>query len=63
MQKPWHQSKESRLRESDFALPLKGTTKLPDQVSPVSALHSTIYDKVFENMNRRTAEQETAEYR
>jgi len=59
----WHQSEESRLKGSGFALPLKGARKLLDRVSPVSAQHSTIWDKVFENMNRRTAEQGTAEYR
>ena len=34
-----------------------------DPVSPVSTQHSTISYQVFDNMNRRTAEQGTAEYR
>jgi hypothetical protein len=46
-----------------FALSLEGAIKPPDQVSPVSAQHSTISYQVVENMNRRTAEQRTAEYR
>jgi hypothetical protein len=43
-------------------MPLEGATK-PDPVYPVSTQHSTISYPVFENMNRRTAEQGTAESR
>jgi len=35
----------------------------PDPVSRVRAQASTIRNQVFENMNRRTAKQGTAEYR
>jgi hypothetical protein len=48
-------------RGSDLSL--EGATKPPDPVSPVSAQHSTISYQIFKNMNRRTAEQGTAEYR
>jgi hypothetical protein len=46
-----------------FNLPLEGATKPSDPVSPVGAQHSTISYHIVENMNRRTAEQGTAEYR
>jgi len=39
-----------------FGLPLEGAINPPDQVSPVTAPHSTISYKVVENMNSRTAE-------
>jgi hypothetical protein len=45
-----------------FDLPLEGTIK-PAPVLPLSPLHATISYHIFDNMNRRTAEQETAEYR
>ncbi len=56
-------SKESGLRGPGFEPPPEGATKPQDQISPVGALHETISYQVFENMNRRTAEQGTAEYR
>ena len=46
-----------------FGLPLEGAINPPDQVPPVTAPHSTISYKVVENMNSRTAEQGTTEYR
>ena len=54
--------KESRPREPGFDLPREGVTK-SDPVSPVSAYHSPISYQLFEHMNRRTAEQGTAECR
>jgi hypothetical protein len=45
-----------------FGLPLGGATK-SDPASPVSTQQTIISYQVFENMNRRTAEQGTAEYR
>ena len=56
-------SKESRPKGGGFDLPLEGATKAPDPVSPVSAQHATISYQADENMNRRTAEQGTVEYR
>ena len=54
---------ESSLRVGPgIDLRLEKTTK-PPPVFPVSDLSATISDHVFKNMNRRTAEQETAEYR
>ncbi|PNV86038.1 MAG: hypothetical protein C0610_08720 [Desulfobacteraceae bacterium] len=46
----------------DTVLPLERVTKLA-LVSPVSALPETVSNQVVDNMNRRTAEQGTAECR
>jgi hypothetical protein len=46
----------------DLVAPEEAATP-PDAVSPVGAEHLTISYHVIENMNRRTAEQGTAEYR
>jgi len=56
-------NKESGLKRAGFGLPLEGARRAPDLVSSVSAQHSAVRYQVTENMNRRTAEQETAEYR
>jgi hypothetical protein len=50
-------------REPGFGLPLERAKGPQNPVSSVIAQHSTISYYVLENMNRRTAEQGTAEYR
>ncbi len=56
-------SKESSPKGPGFALTPEEATRRADSVSPVNAQHSTMSYHVVENMNRRTAEQGTAEYR
>jgi hypothetical protein len=56
-------SKRSGPEGTGFDLPQEKATKPPDPISPVTAQHSTVCYQVVENMNRRTAEQETAECR
>ena len=50
-------------KDPALGYPLEGVTRQQDPVSPASAQHSTISYLVVENMNSRTAEQGTAEYR
>ena len=54
---------ESRPKGPGFALTPEEATRRADSVSPVNAQHSTMSYHVVENMNSRTAEQGTAEYR
>ena len=55
-------SKKSGPTGPGFGLPLEGARRAPDPVSTVSAQHSAVHYQVTKNMNRRTAEQGTAEY-
>jgi len=54
-------NEESGLKGVGLELPLEGARRAPDPVSSVSA--QLFAYQVTENMNRRTAEQGTAEYR
>jgi hypothetical protein len=52
-----------RSKRPAFTLSAKGITRPPNPVSPLSTQHSTISYHALENINRRTAEHGTAEYR